>query len=197
MTRPRREFVGITRPAQLKALASPLRQELVDVLESAGPSSVAELGERLGRAADSLYFHLRVLVKVGLVVETERRQVGRHAFAVYDLVGRPLRIDRELARRVDLSAVVAGILRLAARDYRRGLGGSGAVASGPSRNHWGGRARGWLDARGLARVNELLEELNELVRSGQPGKGRQPVALAWVLAPTPARPTRGRRRAKR
>lgn len=187
MPKRRPNWVPIARPAQLKALASPLRQELIDVLESGGPASVAELAERLGRPADSLYFHLRVLQKVGLLAQEERRQKGRHAFAVWDLVARPLRIDRGLARNTDLAAVVAGILRLAARDYRRGLGASGTVAEGPARNHWGGRARGWLSTRDLARVNELLEELGALMRGSAPGDGRQAVALAWVLAPTPAR----------
>ncbi len=192
---PRQEqFVPIDRPAQLRALASPLRQELLDVLESAGPSAIAELAEKLGRTADSLYFHVRRLLKVGLIVEVERRQVGRHSFAVYDVAGRPLRIDRSKARRADLQAVVSGVMRLAIRDYQRGLSNQESVASGPARNHWGGRARGWLDERELARVNALLEELNALVRSGGPGKGRQPIAVAWVLAPTP--PKRSPRNSK-
>src|SRR5687767_792116 len=127
-----------------------MRQELLDVLEAAGPSSISELAERLGRAPDSLYFHVRELVRVGLVL------------VVYDLVGRPLCIDRSKARRADLQSVVAGILRLATRDYQRGLADPATVTDGPARNHWGARVRGWLDAGSLARANELLEELNDL-----------------------------------
>jgi predicted ArsR family transcriptional regulator len=164
-----------------------MRQELLDVLDAAGPCAIAELAERLGRAPDSLYFHVRLLVRVGLVVEVERRKMGRHAFLVYDLAGRPLTIDRSRARRDDLQRVVGGILRLAARDYRRGLGDAATVAEGPRRNHWGGRVRGWLDTAQLARLNELMERLSDLVRGGRPGPGRQPLALAWVLAPALAR----------
>jgi DNA-binding transcriptional ArsR family regulator len=177
----------IGRTDQLRALASPMRQELLDVLEAAGPSAISELAERLGRAPDSLYFHIRELVRVGLVVEVERRKVGRHVFVVYDLVGRPLRIDRSKARRADLQSVVAGILRLATRDYQRGLADPTTVPDGPERNHWGARVRGWIDASEVARANELLEELSDLIREGHPGPGRQPVALAWVLAPVPPR----------
>ena len=176
-------FVPIDRPAQLRALAAPVRQEVLDVLSAAGPCSMAELGERLGRAPDALYFHVRRLVRVGLVVEVERRKVGRHAFAVYDAVGRPMRIDRKRARREDLQAVVRGILRLAIRDYERASGDASAVGEGPARNHCGARVHGWLDERQLTRVNELLEELDQLIREGRPGEGRQPVALAWLLAP--------------
>ena len=178
---------------QLRALASPMRQELLDVLEAAGPSAISELAERLGRAPDSLYFHVRELVRVGLVIEVERRKVGRHVFVVYDLVGRPLRIDRSKAKRADLQSVVAGILRLATRDYQRGLADPTTTPDGPARNHWGARVRGWIDASEVERVNELLEELSDLIREGHPGPGRQPVALAWVLAPVP--PRRGAPRA--
>ena len=80
--------VPIARRVQVQALASPLRQDLLDVLETAGPLSIAELAERVGRPADSLYVHVRELLRVGLVVERERKKVGRHAYVVYDVIGR-------------------------------------------------------------------------------------------------------------
>ena len=180
-------YTPIDRPAQLRALASPLRQELLDVLESIGPCGIAELATPLGRAADALYFHIRLLQKVGLVVEVEQRRVGRHTITIYDVPGRPLRIDRAKARPTDLQAVVAGILRLAMRDHRRGLTDPATITTGKARNHWGGRARGWLDERQLATANDLLERLVALLRSGRPGPGREPIALSWVLASTPPR----------
>ena len=186
-SKPRVRVVPIDRPAQLRALASPLRQELFDVLEAAGPCGVAELAERLARAPDSLYFHLRRLLRVGLVVERERRQEGRHAYAVYEVAARPMRIDRSKARDKDMQAIVGGILRLAARDFRRGLRYPASIAAGSARNHAGARVRGWVDAQRLARANQLLEELSDLLRSGRPGPGCEPVALAWVLAPVPGR----------
>ena len=158
MPRPTR-FFPIDRPAQLRALASPLRQELLDVLEGSGPCGIADLAESLGRAPDTLYFHVRRLQQVGLVVEVARRKVGRHTTTIYDVPGRPLRIDRTKARAADLQAVAAGVLRLAVRDHRRGLGATETVPTGPGRNHWAGRTRGWLDARQLAHANRLLEQL--------------------------------------
>ncbi len=186
--------VPIDKPAQLRALASPLRQELLDLLEAAGPLSIAELGAQLGRAPDALYFHVRRLERVGLVREHGRRQSGRHAFAVYDAIGRPLRIDRSKARRRDLDAVVGGILRLAARDYRRASAGGSAVAQGPTRNLCGARVRGWLGAEQLTEVNALLEQLSACVRAGRPGPGREPVAFAFVLAPVPPTQRAARRK---
>src|SRR5437667_11713853 len=53
--------------AQLRALEAPVRQELIDLLARSGPSSAAELGRLVGRPADGLYYHLRVLQRAGLV----------------------------------------------------------------------------------------------------------------------------------
>ena len=193
---PAGKIVPIDRPAQWRALASPLRQEIFDVLEAAGPCSIAELAERLARAPDSLYFHVRRLRRAGLVVERERRREGRHVFVVVDVAARPMRIDRTKVRDRDLAAVVGGLLRLSSRDFRRGLSQSSSVASGPLRNHAAARVRGWVDGARLERVNALLEELGQLLRTGRPGPATEPVALAWVLAPVPGRRVPAARAAK-
>ncbi len=173
----------IRRPAQLRALASPARQEVIDALVAAGPLSVAEIAAHLGRAADSLYFHLRQLEKVGLIREIERRQSGRHVAVVYDVPGRPMRIDPNLAAPKPLGAVISGVLRLAQRDYRRSLSDPRTVIDGPCRELWGGRVKGWVAPEDLTRVNALLEELQRVVRDGRPGEGRRGVSFTFVLAP--------------
>ena len=52
----------ITRPDQLSALASPVRQEIADVLSRMGPSSLAEIAGVLGRSEGAV----RVLIHRGL-----------------------------------------------------------------------------------------------------------------------------------
>jgi len=175
-------------PTQVRALAGPVRQEIVDVLESAGARSVAELGALLGRPADALYHHLRRLVAVGLL-EVERRQVGRHAFAVYDLRVRPVRLSyAEPVRRGDIARVVSAAQRLTWREFRRALAAGTGVADGPQRTLRGGRVKGWVSPARLARVNELVEELVQTVGGGTPEPGATPISLSFVLAPSPARP---------
>src|SRR5262245_46892405 len=51
---PKRSYV-VSRADQLRALRSPLRQEIIDAVAASGPRSVAELAEILGRPADALY----------------------------------------------------------------------------------------------------------------------------------------------
>jgi predicted transcriptional regulator len=57
----------ITRLDQMTVLASPVRQELLDVLARMGTVSLAEVAAALGRAPDGLYYHARLLHRAGLV----------------------------------------------------------------------------------------------------------------------------------
>lgn len=185
----------------MRALASPVRQEVVDALQAAGPRTVAELAALLGRPADGLYFHVRALEKVGLVVERERRQEGRHVSAVYDLAERPVRLsyDRPV-RRADIARVVRGAIRLSLRDFQGALVREGATA-GPERALWGGRAKGWVTRAELREMNGLLARMHEILHAGRPREGARCMSLGFVLAPvktTSRRPAQAgsRRRAE-
>lgn len=181
-------------PAQVRALVGPVRQEIVDVLESAGPRSVAELGALLGRPADALYHHLRRLVKVGLVVEREQRKDGRHVFAVYDLARRPVRLNYAApVRPADIARVVAAAQRLTWREFQRALAAGTGVSEGPRRTLRGGRAKGWVTPARLVRVNALLEELVLTLTAGKPEAGATPISLCFVLAPSPSKRARAAR----
>jgi DNA-binding transcriptional ArsR family regulator len=174
----------IRTPAQVRALRSPTRQELVDALASSGPASAAELAALLSRAPDALYFHLKALLKVGLIIEREPRRNGRHVAAIYDLPAHPMRLSyAKPVRQKDIAAVVTSALRLSLRDFQRGLQ-TGAVSEGPRRELWGGRVKGWVTARELARLNELLQEAHTILRAGRPGAGTTLMTVGFVLAPS-------------
>ena len=69
---------GVRNAAAIRLLASPVRQEIVDTLEAlGGEASVAELAAEVGRAADGLYYHLRLLVRGGLIDELAGDGEGR------------------------------------------------------------------------------------------------------------------------
>jgi predicted transcriptional regulator len=50
------------------ALTSPVRIEMIGILQTHGPSSIRELAVRLGRPADGLYHHVRTLLRAGMRV---------------------------------------------------------------------------------------------------------------------------------
>ena len=54
---------------QWRAVNSPHRMHLVSMLEALKKSTVAELAELTGRSQQSIYPHLKILVKAGLVRE--------------------------------------------------------------------------------------------------------------------------------
>lgn len=61
--------VQLTEPRALRALAHPIRLELIALLRRGGPLTATQAGERIGESAASCSFHLRQLAKYGLVEE--------------------------------------------------------------------------------------------------------------------------------
>jgi DNA-binding transcriptional ArsR family regulator len=61
--------VQLTEPRALRALAHPIRLELISLLRRGGPLTATQAGERIGESAASCSFHLRQLAKYGLVEE--------------------------------------------------------------------------------------------------------------------------------
>ena len=57
---------------QWRAVNSPHRMHLVSMLEALKKSTVAELAELTGRSQQSIYPHLKILVKAGLVRELQK-----------------------------------------------------------------------------------------------------------------------------
>lgn len=174
----RADSVRIERPGQVRALASPVRQEVVDALEAAGACTMAELAALVGRPADALYFHVRALMKVGLVVEAEPFKDGRHVAARYALAGERVQLAYDVPHRALLPRVVAAAVRMSLREYAAALE-EPAGRDDPR----GGRHKGWLTASEAERARGLLEELCGLIRAGRPREGTRPYALAFVLGP--------------
>jgi predicted ArsR family transcriptional regulator len=67
-------FLELRDPRALRAVAHPLRLELIALLRSEGPLTATQAGERLGHSAQSCWFHLRQLAKYGLVEEAGQRR---------------------------------------------------------------------------------------------------------------------------
>lgn len=139
--------VEVARPSQLGALVSPIRQEIVDAISAAGPSTMAQIAEWLGRPADTLYYHVAALRRVGLLVESGRRRTGRRFGAVYDVPGRPLLMRPTGSKAPQaIRSVVRAALRLADRDLKRSL--EAGLAAGGASGFLSGRSSGGASATG-------------------------------------------------
>jgi DNA-binding transcriptional ArsR family regulator len=169
---PRPEPV-ITKRAQLRALASPARQELLDLLSRVGPASVAELGRLIRRPADGLYYHLRQLERVGLVVESGKAQRGGKSEALFRTFHQEPQLRHDPSPQGNsgaVSAIVASMLRLGIRDFRKAALSRDVVTEGPRRELWGLRATGWLSDSELTEVNRRIRSLRSaVVHPARPG----------------------------
>ena len=174
----------ISRPDQLRALVSPVRQEIVDVLSRMGAASLAEIAAVLGRPADGLYYHVRQLEKVGLVLPAGSRSNGGRPEALFRCVATQLRLPYKTSPKGHLKAVtsiVSSMVRLGIRDFKRAASRTGYRLRGPRRELWALRATGWLNPKDVGDVNARIQGLNDAV--GRPkAKGRL-YAVTILLTP--------------
>ena len=77
--------------AALKALAHPLRVQLLDALSGYGPSTASALAERLGESSGATSYHLRQLAKHGFVREDTTRGSSRERW--WERVPQPIMLD--------------------------------------------------------------------------------------------------------
>lgn len=75
----------ITDPRAMRALAHPLRLDLIDLLGRIGPATAAECARHLGSTQASCSFHLRQLAKYGYVVEASSGDGRERPWKVADL----------------------------------------------------------------------------------------------------------------
>ena len=176
----------------LGALASPLRQDILVVLENSAPASVAELARRIGRRPDALYHHLRLLERAGLVRRSGGDSTGGRPGSVWTVTAHPIQVRAggAVAPSVRLAGQVVGAMaRAGARDfqraYRRHLAGEGPK---PGAKRW----CVWLDARELAAMEKALWQVIRRYRAFEPRSKRTPFIVTWLLssvsggAPAPA-----------
>jgi DNA-binding transcriptional ArsR family regulator len=192
----------IADPRAIAALASPVRQEILDTIEALdGMATIAELAAQLGRPADGLYYHVAVLARAGLLVAAPERRsrAGRseRRFRVPVVRGRALRLvyrPRDARNTSAVRDVVGGMLRIARRDFDRALAHAAAAGAvtvdGPRRTLWAARGTGWVSDDELTQINALLTRIAALLRQPRDGDRQRLISLCHVLAPMTARPVR-------
>jgi DNA-binding transcriptional ArsR family regulator len=175
----------LQRVRQVRAVASPVRAAIVDALEVIGPATIVQLAEPLGYPPDGLYYHLRVLEQIGLVVRAtpdKETQAAR-----FDVPGRPATLvyrldDRQQGRAME--KVVATMVRSAERSFRRAFAPGLASVEGPYRNLRAGRRIAWLTDRELRTLNYHIEQIHALFGRGRPQRpGARLHEFTYVLAP--------------
>ncbi|MCH9688708.1 MAG: helix-turn-helix domain-containing protein [Deltaproteobacteria bacterium] len=195
MARPKIHW--IREPERIAAMSSPVRQAILDRIEALGPCSVADLARSLDRPADALYYHVRQLLKVGMLVEAGSRSTARRDEALFDFPHSRWHIAYDLDDPDNVAAVgkaTAALLRQAGRDFDDGLQHPKAVTRGLTRNLWSLRLEARLGRDQLRAINEHLQAIIDILRDARHAKRKRGslLSLSWVLAPL-AGPARRRR----
>ena len=83
---PRLPIHVVARTEDWAVMMAPVRFEIVEVMRGIAPCSVVQIAQALDRPADTLYPHLRQLLRIGVVVESGKREGRTRPGKVYDLV---------------------------------------------------------------------------------------------------------------
>jgi DNA-binding transcriptional ArsR family regulator len=169
---------------QLAVLAAAARQEIVDVLAAMDTVSVAEIAAALDRPADSLYFHLRALVRAGLVEQVGYRQHRGRKEALFRTVAPELFLEyrpKSESNRRGVNAIVSSMFRLGIRDFSRAFEAGNAMVSGPRRELWALRKSARLSA---AQVEALNRSIKRVAAEFSPNnRGGRLYAVTILLTP--------------
>ncbi len=187
--------VKASRKDQRAALASPLRLEILGLFTGGEPLAIADMAEFLGRPAGSLYHHVGILEKAGLLNRAGTRPKGKRHEALFLPAAHGIEMK---ASDTDESWVdhavktMASAFRMAERDLRAALGRSDCVTEGPERNVFAIRMHVCASTQLLAGINKHLKAIEELLHAdiahgSRPSPDAKHLSLTMALLPLKGR----------
>lgn len=173
---------------QKKAVASPIRLELLGLFIDHKPLSVAGMAERMGRPATGIHYHARVLEKAGILRRVGQKRSGRRPEALYIPVADVFKMEQQRdASPDDAVKTMSTAFRMAERDMRAAMSDPGTKSSGPYRNIFGGRLHCRMSKKDLAELNRLLREIEKMLstlhKTRKPSKDDAFISLTVALMP--------------
>jgi len=184
----------VSTAAQFDALASPVRDQIVQVVvnhEAFRPGeglSIREIGAQLGRKPASLYRHMEELVKAGLLREQGPQASGGRDASVYAADGAALVLETPARAGPALDALCRYIERMASHAGKE----SAAAVRTRVRESRGARPDpvqgsaslvGWLDEAQVQRLREMLFEMTEIFGHAQRRPGTSLIAASLLIRP--------------
>jgi DNA-binding transcriptional ArsR family regulator len=176
-------------PAQVRALASPSRLEIVEAFGALERASARELAAHLGRSPGAVYHHVRALEHAGIVREVARRPGPRRPEAVYAPAAGRLAVAA--GQRVGDQQAAGLALKAVLRQATRDAGGVfvEGVETLKGRFH-GLQLSAALAPSDIKRVLALLGELEAVFRKANRARSRAGDIFRWTSLFMPLRRTR-------
>lgn len=169
------------------ALRSTPRQDILRHLIERGPSSIKEVAIGLGRPADALYYHFRLLMRSGFIEEDETRQTKRRQEIVYSASERAA--DRE-------NGLTAGhktadsLLQAAGKEYKKAVEGREIAQLDKQLHLHATRRTAWLDENELNEIARLLSSIEDVLKDASRRDGDGLYSFTYVLTPLEEKPIR-------
>jgi predicted transcriptional regulator len=186
MATAQQDAFAVKRETEWEAITSAVRLEMLLFVQTIGPCSIRQLAELMDRPADGLYHHMRKLVRAGLIVEVERRKVGKQTEVVYDASAKDVTIDCNLrSKRTTerIARLFRTILLHAQRTVEAALRSGEASVEGDLQNvrlKWGAA---WLDDEQLAELQQHQLAINDILQEGAKERKGRLYAVLTYLAP--------------
>ncbi len=186
-------------PKAMRAMAHPVRLQVLEILRENGPLTATELGERIGESPANTSFHLRTLAKYGFVVEAERGKGRSRPWR--DATGELMIPDAELegeARRAAV-AMVRGMRMMLVRQIERWVDERSGYPKKWQATGFEMEFRTRMTAEELKRVGRQIQEVLEPFKrpASEVPKGAKAVAIAaWGFPTEPPTSESARRSAR-
>ena len=185
------------RPGQQVALSSPLRLEIIGLFTDNKPLAIADMARLMGRPAGSLYYHVEILEKAGLLERKGTRPKGKRFETLFFPSGYRLELEAEAGGESAVLALrtMASAFRMAERDMAACLEHGDVESEGPGRNILAYRLHLRASPEVLAGINEHLDAIQDLLKA-ETERGRKPssrdkhVSLTLALLPLRGRKSR-------
>ncbi|NNE43370.1 MAG: helix-turn-helix transcriptional regulator [Gemmatimonadetes bacterium] len=175
----------VTDPKTIRALASPLRMEILQTLDPAKPMTIAEIAEQLGKPRGSLYYHVRKLIEIGVVVEAEQRLSGRRYESLYTVAAERLAVGADPASPTGRAAsekLVLSMLRQVGREFQDALH-SGDLDEEGEEFQAGRRQRAWLTPADLEQLQKAFDRIEKICTRREPGGDARLYSVLALVVP--------------
>ncbi len=177
--------------AAIRTLASPLRMEIIQAFANENERlTVGEIARRVAKPRGSLYYHVRQLARIGVLVEVDTKLVGRRPEAVYKVAAERLTINTDPSSRSGRDAatrLVLSMLRQAGREFETAL--ATGLLDARKGAQVGFRQRVRLTDADAERVEALFSRIQDICRAaGAKEKGRAYAVTGLVVPLAPEDP---------
>jgi DNA-binding transcriptional ArsR family regulator len=181
--------------AELRALAHPLRVQLVQLLHAEGPATASQLARRLGESSGATSYHLRALYRAGMVEEAEQRNARERWWQRTPervRVPNSMPPDASGAERAELQAAHSQLESIFVERDEEALGRWSEIRYDLplewQDSQWIGNFRLWGTASEIRQLVEAVLELTQPLRKAPEGSTSERREVHFTLRVLPQEP---------